>query len=101
MQDAPQRFFDFGVFRVDVAERRLLREGRSVAITSKAFDLLVTLLENAGRTLSKDELIRIVWADTFVEEGNLNHHISILRKALGDDRKNQQLIKTLPKHGYR
>lgn len=99
---APDRHcFEFGAFRVEVEERRILHDGRLVPLTAKAFDVLVILLQNRGRTVNKDDLIQSVWADTYVEEGNLNHHIAALRRTLGDDRKQQRFIKTIPKRGYR
>lgn len=96
-----QRFFEFDSFRVDVIERQLWQDGKVVPLTPKAFDILLVLLENKGNTVGKDELLKKVWADTFVEEGILNRNISTLRKALGDDSHEQKFIKTLPKFGYR
>ncbi|QQS41583.1 MAG: winged helix-turn-helix domain-containing protein [Acidobacteriota bacterium] len=96
-----RRFYEFASFRVDVAERQLLREGKPVPLTPRVFDILLVLLENAGRTVKKDRLMDKVWQDTFVEEGNLNRNISTLRKVLGDDAQSQRLIKTIPKRGYR
>lgn len=101
MQAFPRHFFEFGPFRVEVEERRLTRDGQQVVLTAKAFDILLTLIQRSGRTVEKDELIRSVWSDTFVEEGNLNHHISTLRKVLGDSPREQRFIKTIPKLGYR
>lgn len=96
-----KRFYEFDSFRVDVAERQLWQAGKPVFLTPKVFDMLLVLLENRGQTVEKDELIKKVWADTFVEEGSLNRNISTLRKALGDDSHTQKIIKTLPKKGYR
>jgi DNA-binding winged helix-turn-helix (wHTH) protein/TolB-like protein/Flp pilus assembly protein TadD len=93
--------FEFGIFRLDATERRLLREGYPVALTPKAFHTLVLLVENRGHVLRKDELIGEVWPDTFVDEGGLARNISVLRKALGDDPVHQRLIETVPKRGYR
>src|SRR5438046_1986383 len=101
MNGAPKHFFEFGRFRIDVEERCLMRNGREVTLTARAFDVLLTLVQNAGHTVAKSELIGAVWHDAFVEEGNLNHHVSMLRKVLGDDLKKQHFIKTLPKRGYR
>ena len=100
MDIGPKRFFEFDSFRVDVAERQLWRDGKSVFLTPKVFDMLLVLLENRGKTVEKDELIKKVWADTYVEEGSLNRNISTLRKALGDNSHEQKFIKTLPKRGY-
>lgn len=101
MYRLPCRFYEFSSFRVDTAERRLWRDGKLVPLTPKVFDILLALVENSGHTLEKEELMERVWADTFVEEGNLNRNISTLRKALGDDGRRQRFIKTIPKLGYR
>ncbi|HXQ70970.1 MAG TPA: alpha/beta fold hydrolase [Pyrinomonadaceae bacterium] len=90
------RFYSFGVFRVDPAERLLFKEEREVALTPKAFDTLLILLENCSHVLTKQELMRKVWPDSFVEENNLAQNISTLRKALGGN-----YIQTVPKRGYR
>jgi len=99
MEEHAKRCFEFGPFRVDPAERVLLREGESVALTSKLFDILLLLVENSGRVVEKDRLMHEVWPDTFVEEGNLTQNISVLRKALKDD--GHQYIQTVPRRGYR
>ena len=74
--------FEFGPFLLNPAERRLLREKVQVQLPPKAFDALLVMVENRGRLLEKDELLRMVWPDSFVEESNLAQHVSILRKAL-------------------
>ncbi|MBS1794927.1 MAG: winged helix-turn-helix domain-containing protein [Acidobacteria bacterium] len=99
--DTPPRYYQFDSFRVDVAERQLWRGEQRVPLTPKVFDILLVLLENRGETVTKERLIREVWADTFVEEGSLNRNVSTLRKALGDAAGEQKFIKTLPKQGYR
>ncbi len=101
MNESLCRFYEFASFRVDVAERRLWRDGRVVPLTSKTFDILLALVENSGHTLDKNDLMERVWANTFVEEGNLNRNISTLRKILGDDSHEQRFIRTVPKQGYR
>jgi TolB-like protein/DNA-binding winged helix-turn-helix (wHTH) protein len=93
--------FEFGWFRLNPAERLLLREQVQVRLPPKAFDALVVLVENRGHLLEKDELLRKVWPDTFVEESNLAQHISILRKALRDGEDGFQYIETVPRRGYR
>jgi eukaryotic-like serine/threonine-protein kinase len=93
--------FEFGWFSLNPAERVLLREQVQVRLPPKAFDALVVLVENRGRLLGKDELLRTVWPDTFVEESNLAQHVSILRKALRDGEDGFQYIETVPRHGYR
>ncbi len=97
----PNHFYEFGPFRLNVAECLLLRDGEVVPLTPKAFDLLLVLVEYHGRLLGKDELIKAVWSDTFVEEGNLSWYISHLRKALGDGENGQRFIETVSKRGYR
>ena len=93
--------YEFGDFRLEVRERRLLREGHPVPLPSKVFDTLRVLLEHPGRLLTKDELMRDIWPDTVVEENNLNHNISVLRRTLGDRITGQRFIETVPRVGYR
>jgi len=92
-----KHFYVFGVFRIDATERVLLNERRSVPLTPKAFDLLLFLVENSGHILDKEELMKQVWPDSFVEENNLAQNISTLRKVLGAG----NFIETVPKRGYR
>jgi DNA-binding winged helix-turn-helix (wHTH) protein/Tfp pilus assembly protein PilF len=94
-------FYEFGPFRLDPAERRLLRRDTPVALTPKVFDILLLLVRNGGRALEKESFMREIWPDSFVEEGNLNRNISTLRRALGDGRDGQKYIETIPKRGYR
>ena len=89
--------YEFGPFRLDPAERRLLRKGEPVALAPKAFDLLLALVRRGGHLLAKEELLKEVWPGQFVEEGNLPLNISTLRKVLGEG----QYIETVPRHGYR
>ncbi len=91
----------FGCFQLDSVERRLARDGVAVPLTPKAFDTLLVLVQNSGHVLSKDELMRAVWPDGFVEEINLAYNISILRKALTDGQPGGKYIETVPKVGYR
>jgi len=93
--------YRFGPFRLNPAERLLLRDGQPVPVTPKVFDTLVALVEHHGRLLKKDELIGKLWPDATVEEDNLTHNISALRKALGDDRNSARFIETVPRLGYR
>jgi DNA-binding winged helix-turn-helix (wHTH) protein/pimeloyl-ACP methyl ester carboxylesterase len=88
----------FGPFLLDVEERRLLRDGEEIRLRGKVFDTLRVLVENSGRLIRKDELMRAVWPDTSVEENNLDHCISQLRKLLGE---NESFIETVPRQGYR
>src|SRR5580700_7727288 len=93
--------FEFGSFRLNPYERRLLRDQTQIHLPPKAFDALVVLVENRGHLLEKDELLRRVWPDTFVEESNLAQHISVLRKALQDGEHGPRYIETVPTRGYR
>ncbi len=96
-----RHLYEFGPFRLDVTERQLFRNGRPVSLTPKAYETLLLLVERSGRVLTKDELMRAIWPDTFVEEANLAHNISLLRKALGETPDEQQYIQTIPRRGYR
>jgi eukaryotic-like serine/threonine-protein kinase len=96
-----RQLFRFGPFEVDPAERRLTRDGTPVPLTPKAFDILLVLVQSAGRTVEKDKLLKEVWPDTFVEEGNLAVNIFGLRKALGNGNAGKEYIETIPKRGYR
>jgi TolB-like protein len=93
--------YEFGPFRLDSAEGVLLRNGEPVRLMPKTLDMLRVLVENRGRLLHKDELMKLVWPDSFVDEGNLSHHVFSLRKALGDERGSTTYIETVPKRGYR
>jgi len=93
--------FTFGAFTLDVAERRLSRDGREVALSPKAHDLLVQLVRRAGHLVPKKDLLDAVWPAAFVEEGILAVHVSGLRKALGDDRRTATYIQTVAGTGYR
>jgi DNA-binding winged helix-turn-helix (wHTH) protein/TolB-like protein/Tfp pilus assembly protein PilF len=101
MDQQDNRSYEFGRFRLKVAERVLLREGELVPLTPKVFDILVTLVEHGGQVVSKDDLMKRVWPNTFVEEGNLTQNISLLRKALGETAGGVQFIETVPRRGYR
>src|SRR5688572_8383170 len=101
MNSRPQQRYEFGPFRLDTSEHSLLRDGQVVPLEPRVFDLLRVLVQNDGRLLQKEELLKEVWPETFVEEGNLNRNISILRKALGEDSSGKPYIETVPKRGYR
>ena len=93
--------YRFGPFHLDVRERRLSRGGEVIPLRLKVFDTLLVLVENAGRLVTKQELLDAVWPETTVEENNLNHNVSVLRKALGEKATGQQYIETVPRVGYR
>jgi DNA-binding winged helix-turn-helix (wHTH) protein/TolB-like protein len=101
MGQEENRSYDFGRFRLKRAERVLLREGEPVPLTPKVFDILITLVENSGRVVEKDDLMKKVWPSTYVEEGNLTQNVSLLRKALGESAGGAQFIETVPRRGYR
>ena len=101
MTDQPGIVYEFGAFRLVPSERQLLRDDQSITLPPKAFQALVLLVEKHGRAVTKAELISQLWPDAFVEESNLNHYISLVRKALTDGVDGQRYIETLPKLGYR
>ena len=92
---------EFGPFRLDPRERLLTRDGQPVALTPKALDLLVYLVERPGRLVEKQALMAALWPDAVVEEANLAYTVSALRKALGDGHDGEQIIQTVPTRGYR
>src|SRR5580765_3217288 len=93
--------YEFGKFRCDPREHLLLCEGKPVPLSPKSFEILVVLIQSNGRLLTKDELMKQVWPDSFVEEANLTVNISALRRTLGEISEGQQYIETVPKRGYR
>ena len=95
------RLYSFGPFQLDTAEQILLRDGQPLPLKPKVFDLLVVLVENSGHVVCKDELMKQVWADSFVEEGNLAVSICEIRKALGGGANGHTYIATVPRRGYR
>jgi len=96
-----QHFYEFGRFRIDAGERVLLRDQEVVPLTPKVFEILLVLVQNSGQVISKDGLMKKVWPDSFVEEGNLTQNISLLRKALGEGQNGNQYIETVARRGYR
>jgi TolB-like protein/DNA-binding winged helix-turn-helix (wHTH) protein/Flp pilus assembly protein TadD len=96
-----KHFYAFGPFRLDPAERRLLRDSKAVPLTPKAFDTLLLLVENSGHLLTKDELMKRLWPETFVEEVNLAQNISAIRRALDAKNGGSHYIETVAKGGYR
>jgi TolB-like protein/Flp pilus assembly protein TadD len=93
--------YEFGPFRLDAAERRLLRNGEPVGLAPKVFDTLLAMIESSGLLVEKDELMARLWPDTFVEEATLARNISDLRKVLGESSGEARYIETVPKSGYR
>jgi len=92
--------FLFGPFRLSMGGRRLEKDGRPLTIGGRAFDVLVVLLENAGRVVSKRDLLARVWADVIVDEGSLRFHVSELRKVLGDGQSEESYVSNVPGRGY-
>ncbi len=96
----PQLFYEFGPFRLDPRKRQLWRDGEVVALKSKVFETLLVLVQNHGRVMEKDELMRLLWPDAVVEENSLNKNISALRKLLGENAAEHRYIVTVPGRGY-
>src|SRR5262245_15549278 len=101
MSTSEKHLYEFGEFRLDMAERLLLQNGEPVPLSPKVFDTLVVLVQNNGHLLDKDRLMREVWPDACVEEVNLSVNISALRKELGESEGHRHYIDTVPKRGYR
>src|SRR5437667_5108507 len=101
MKDHLPEAYEFGPFRFDVRGHMLSRQGKPVPLTPKAADLLLALLESNGQIISKHDVMKAVWPDTFVTDGNLTFHIHLLRQALGDHAEKPQYIENLPRRGYR
>jgi TolB-like protein/Tfp pilus assembly protein PilF len=96
-----KRVYRFGPFCLDTGSRLLHREGELIPLAPKTLDTLLALVERSGDVLDKQDLLKKVWPDTFVEEGSLAQNISILRRVLGECADGQQYIQTIPKRGYR
>src|SRR6266513_1674921 len=100
MSNASMKIYEFGPYRVDALRRLLLREGHHVRLPGKAFEILLVLLEEKGRLVDKDELMRRVWPDAVVEENNLTVNISALRKSLGESPREHRYLMTVSGRGY-
>jgi eukaryotic-like serine/threonine-protein kinase len=101
MANGVKHLLEFGPYRVDAGRRLLMRGQDPVSLSPKAFDLLLVLLERNGEVVSKDDLMNLLWPDTFVEESNLGQHVFQLRKALGERPQDHGYIITVPGRGYR
>ena len=97
----PSIVYRFGPFRFDGTLRRLYKHDEPIALTPKAAETLLALLERVDRVVEKDELVRVVWGDVFVGEDSLAQNISTLRRVLNDDASRPQFIATMPRRGYR
>ena len=93
--------YEFGPYSLDLSKRVLARDGETISLTPKATEILIMLVMKAGELVEKDELLREVWPDTFVEEANLSQNIFTLRRALGDERGDPRYIETVTRRGYR
>ena len=93
--------YEFGDFQLDLEQKSLQRNGQTVPIQPKVFDMLVVLAEKQGEIVSRDDLMKAVWRDTFVEESNLRFCIHTLRKTLGKNANGKDYVETIPKRGYR
>jgi len=101
MSEKTRHLYAFGPFHLDAKERLLILDGKPVPLAHKAFEALLMLVENAGRLVDKDDLMRRLWPDTFVEEANVAKHVSLLRKVLSEATNGREYIETIPKRGYR
>ncbi len=101
MIEQDYKYYEFGPFRLDAVEGVLIRQGDPVHLTPKALKLLLVLVGRHNHIVEKDELIRLVWPDTVVEESNLTGNIHTLRQILGDGNGEERYIETVPKRGYR
>jgi DNA-binding winged helix-turn-helix (wHTH) protein/TolB-like protein len=93
--------YEFCRFRFDPKNHLLERDGTPIALTPKVFEILLVLVQNGSQLTTKEELMRRVWPDSFVEDANLTVNISALRKQLGEAPDGQQYIETVPRRGYR
>lgn len=101
MKDDKVYCVDFGLYRLDISNNRLLKNDVPVYLTQRSFEVLRYLAENSGRILKKDELLDSIWGEEFAEETTLTQHIYMLRKVLKDGDKDGKYIETIPKVGYR
>src|SRR5882724_9900694 len=101
MSQAINHFHRFGEFTVDGDQKVLLRNDSPLPLAPKVFDTLLILLDNRGRIVEKEDLMRRLWPDTFVEESNLTFNIQQLRKSLSDDARNPRYVGTVQRRGYR
>jgi DNA-binding winged helix-turn-helix (wHTH) protein/tetratricopeptide (TPR) repeat protein len=96
-----RHLYEFGPFRLDPEKPCLWRDGEPVSLTPKAVETLLILVQQNGKLVEREHLMNAIWPNTFVEDGNLNFNVSVLRKALGTDETGEQYIQTIPRHGYR
>src|SRR5215472_19031102 len=100
LDESRRELYEFGPFRVDADNELLSRDGQPVTLTPKAFQILLVLVRHGGEIATKDEIMKSVWPDTFVEETNLTRNIFSIRKALGEGSESQYIL-TVSGKGYR
>jgi len=101
MAGPPKIFYEFDSFRMDPEERVLLQNGSPIPLNPKAFEILTILVQHSERVVLKDDLMKQLWPDSFVEEANLTQNIFMLRKALGESGRSYRYVVTVPGRGYR
>ena len=97
----PKELYEFGPFRVDPEREVLQRDGNPIPLQPKTFQVLLVLVRHNQEVVTKDDLMKTVWPDTFVEEANLSRNIFLLRKALGESPQDHRYVVTVPGRGYR
>src|SRR5205085_7648111 len=100
MSEQNTQFYEFGPFRLEPHKRLLFRGQESIKLATKSLDAVLALVERRGQVLEKDELMKRLWPDSYVEEGNLTLNISNLRQALGENPQQHEYIVTVPGRGY-
>ena len=100
-RNVDSKIYEFGGFRLEAGQRRLLYQGQPVPLKPKILDLLLFLIEMRGQLVMKEDLMREIWPDSIVEENNITVSMSTLRKTLGDDQLTRKFIETVPRRGYR
>ena len=101
MSHQVRHLYEFGPFRLDPEKPCLWRDGEPISLTPKAVETLIVLVQQSGKLVERERLMNAIWPNTFVEDGNLNFNVSVLRKALGTDAAGEQYIQTIPRRGYR
>ncbi|MGA2421712.1 MAG: winged helix-turn-helix domain-containing protein, partial [Candidatus Acidiferrum sp.] len=101
MSNNDKDLYEFGPFRLDTGQQRLLRGDQRIPLQPKAFETLLFLVRNGEKLSLKEDLLNAVWPDAFVEESNLTQNVFVLRKALGDEDGDRRYIITVPGRGYR
>src|SRR5215212_2967016 len=99
MSPRVRQCYRFGLYRLDATDRLLYRDAALIALPPRVFDMLHLLVTHHGQVLSKDEMLKQLWPDTFVEDGSVAQYISLIRKALGED--GGRWVQNLPRRGYR